>query len=126
MCGRLLSAGCRSGGRGVISRWRMISPEEVGHEAYLAIARQDFARLHLLFITDARYVAAVADTRGTAHECPDLDLVTVEASYDATLAACRAFAVALVFESQLVPAVPVGEHDRPVGAVCTEARLLVL
>jgi 5-formyltetrahydrofolate cyclo-ligase len=44
--------------------------------------------------------------------------------YDATLAACPAPSVALVFESQLVPEVPVGEHDRAVGAVCTEARLL--
>src|ERR1700680_2365807 len=41
----------------------------------------------LLFITDSRYVAAVANTRGTAHECPGLDLLTVERSYDATLAA---------------------------------------
>jgi hypothetical protein len=45
--------GSVSGGRGVISRWRMISPEEVGHEAFLAIARQDYARLHLLFMSDA-------------------------------------------------------------------------
>jgi 5-formyltetrahydrofolate cyclo-ligase len=43
--------------------------------------------------------------------------------YDATLAACRAPSAALVFESQLVPEVPVGEHDRPVSAVCTEERL---
>ena len=45
--------------------------------------------------------------------------------YDATLAACRVSSVALVFESQLVPEVPVGEHDQRVGAVCTEARLIV-
>ncbi|HKC60416.1 MAG TPA: 5-formyltetrahydrofolate cyclo-ligase [Myxococcales bacterium] len=44
--------------------------------------------------------------------------------YDATLAAFGGRAVALVFESQLVPEVPVGEHDRPVDAVCTEARLV--
>ena len=44
--------------------------------------------------------------------------------YDATLALCPAAAVALVFEVQLVPEVPLGEHDRPVAAVCTEARLL--
>jgi len=44
--------------------------------------------------------------------------------YDATLAACSAHAVALVFEAQLVPQVPVGEHDRAVAFVCTEARLL--
>ncbi len=44
--------------------------------------------------------------------------------YDATLAAFPGRSVALVFESQLVPEVPVGEHDHPVDAVCTEARLL--
>jgi 5-formyltetrahydrofolate cyclo-ligase len=43
--------------------------------------------------------------------------------YDATLAAFAGRSIALVFESQLVPEVPVGEHDRPVDAVCTEARL---
>ena len=42
--------------------------------------------------------------------------------YDATLAACRGPSVALVFDSQLVPEVPVGEHDRRVGAVCTDLR----
>ena len=46
--------------------------------------------------------------------------------YDATLAACPAFAVALVFESQLVPSVPLGEHDRPVQAICTETRLSIV
>jgi 5-formyltetrahydrofolate cyclo-ligase len=46
--------------------------------------------------------------------------------YDATLAACRGFSVALVFESQLVPEVPVGEHDRRVAAICTERRLFVV
>lgn len=45
--------------------------------------------------------------------------------YDATLAAFAGRSVALVFESQLVPEVPVGEHDRPVDAVCTEARLVL-
>jgi 5-formyltetrahydrofolate cyclo-ligase len=45
--------------------------------------------------------------------------------YDATLAACDCPAVALVFESQLVPEVPVGDHDRRVGALCTEARFVV-
>ena len=44
--------------------------------------------------------------------------------YDATLAAFAGRNVALVFESQLVPEVPVGEHDRPVDVVCTEARLV--
>ena len=45
--------------------------------------------------------------------------------YDATLAAFRGRSIALVFESQLVPEVPVGEHDRPIDAVCTEARLVL-
>ncbi|HEY6909962.1 MAG TPA: 5-formyltetrahydrofolate cyclo-ligase [Myxococcales bacterium] len=42
--------------------------------------------------------------------------------YDATLAGYRGQSVALVFESQLVPEVPVGDHDLRVGAVCTDAR----
>ncbi|MCA1829481.1 MAG: 5-formyltetrahydrofolate cyclo-ligase [Myxococcales bacterium] len=46
--------------------------------------------------------------------------------YDATLAACAGFPVALVFESQLVPSVPLGEHDRPVRAICTETQLLLV
>jgi 5-formyltetrahydrofolate cyclo-ligase len=45
--------------------------------------------------------------------------------YDATLAAFAGRSAALVFESQLVPEVPVGDHDRPVDAVCTEARLVL-
>jgi Xaa-Pro aminopeptidase len=40
----------------------------------------------LIFVTDSRYVTAVSSSRGTAHECPDLELVTVDGSYDATLA----------------------------------------
>lgn len=40
----------------------------------------------LLFITDSRYVTAVSDTRQTAHECRGLELVTVDGTYDATLA----------------------------------------
>jgi 5-formyltetrahydrofolate cyclo-ligase len=44
--------------------------------------------------------------------------------YDATLAAWSGQSVALVFDSQLVPEVPVGEHDRRVGAVCTDLRWL--
>jgi 5-formyltetrahydrofolate cyclo-ligase len=46
--------------------------------------------------------------------------------YDATLAAFRGRSIALLFESQLVPEVPVGEHDRRVDAVCTEARLVLV
>jgi Xaa-Pro aminopeptidase len=40
----------------------------------------------LCFITDFRYVTAMARMSGTAHQCPDLELVTVDGSYDATLA----------------------------------------
>ena len=39
----------------------------------------------LLFVTDFRYVTQIAATHGTAHECPGLELVTVEGSYDGTL-----------------------------------------
>jgi Xaa-Pro aminopeptidase len=39
-----------------------------------------------LFITDFRYVAAVSSMRGARHECPALELVVVDGSYDATLA----------------------------------------
>ena len=40
----------------------------------------------LIFITDSRYVSTISDMRGTAHECPQLELVTVGGAYDATLA----------------------------------------
>jgi Xaa-Pro aminopeptidase len=40
----------------------------------------------LLFITDFRYLTVLNESRGTVHECPDLEMVTVEGSYDATLA----------------------------------------
>jgi len=39
----------------------------------------------VLFLTDSRYVAAVSDTRGKPYECPRLELVDVEGSYDARL-----------------------------------------
>jgi Xaa-Pro aminopeptidase len=42
-------------------------------------------RLH--FITDFRYVTALSAARGTPHDCPGLELVTVDASYDGTLKA---------------------------------------
>jgi Xaa-Pro aminopeptidase len=41
----------------------------------------------LQFITDFRYVTAVEAMRGTPYECPGLELVTVDGSYDAALAA---------------------------------------
>jgi Xaa-Pro aminopeptidase len=40
----------------------------------------------LYFLTDFRYVTAIADSEGTAHQCPNLEVVRVEGSYDATLA----------------------------------------
>lgn len=44
----------------------------------------------VFFITDFRYLTVLAETRGTPHECPDLEVVTVDGSYDATLAALLA------------------------------------
>ena len=46
----------------------------------------------LYFLTDFRYVTALADSRGTPYECPALELVTVDGSYDASLAAVLASA----------------------------------
>src|SRR5262245_40760216 len=48
-----------------------------------AVAVLTPTRLH--FLTDFRYVTSIADSRGTGYECPNLELVTVEGSYDATL-----------------------------------------
>ena len=39
----------------------------------------------LQFVTDFRYVTALAASRGTPYECPGLELVTVDGSYDSTL-----------------------------------------
>jgi Xaa-Pro aminopeptidase len=44
----------------------------------------------LYFITDFRYVETVSAMNGTAHHVPDFELVTVDGSYDATLAALLA------------------------------------
>ena len=44
----------------------------------------------VLFVTDSRYRTAIDDTRQTAYECPDLQLVMVEGSYDSAL--CRLLA----------------------------------
>jgi Xaa-Pro aminopeptidase len=41
----------------------------------------------LLFVTDFRYVAAIDRMRGTAAECPSLEIERVDSSYDETLAA---------------------------------------
>jgi Xaa-Pro aminopeptidase len=40
----------------------------------------------VIFITDFRYLTVLGQTRGTEHECPGLEIETVEGSYDATLA----------------------------------------
>ena len=61
---------------------------------------------------------------GVAFDARGARLGRGKGHYDATLALCRALPVGLAFESQLVPEVPVGEHDRRVHAVCTEARLI--
>jgi Xaa-Pro aminopeptidase len=39
----------------------------------------------LFFITDFRYLTVLGESRGTAHECPGLEVVAVEGSYDGTL-----------------------------------------
>jgi Xaa-Pro aminopeptidase len=44
----------------------------------------------IYFITDFRYTTTIAAARGTPSECPNLELVTVDGSYDATLAAVLA------------------------------------
>ena len=83
----------------------------------------------------------VEEPTGTPVRLEEIDLLVVPAiaadssggrlgrgkgHFDATLAASRARSVALVFEAQLVPSVPLGEDDQPVDAVCTESRLLVV
>ena len=44
----------------------------------------------LYFITDFRYVTATQAMSGQPHACPDLEMVLVKGSYDATLAALLA------------------------------------
>jgi Xaa-Pro aminopeptidase len=54
----------------------------------------------LQFITDFRYITAMSEMQGTAYECRALDMVTVDGSYDATLAATlSARAGAIGFEA---------------------------
>jgi Xaa-Pro aminopeptidase len=40
----------------------------------------------LLFITDFRYLTVLSEARGTPHECLGMEVVTVDGSYDTTLA----------------------------------------
>jgi Xaa-Pro aminopeptidase len=42
-------------------------------------------KARLYFLTDFRYVAAIAETRGQADECPGLEMVTVGSAYDTSL-----------------------------------------
>src|SRR4051812_17456106 len=51
-----------------------------GSSAIVVITRD-----RLLFLTDFRYVTAITGTRGAPHECPGLELIAVDGSYDATL-----------------------------------------
>src|SRR3954452_7009302 len=44
----------------------------------------------LFFITDFRYLTVLNQARGTPHECANLEIVTVEGSYDGALAALLA------------------------------------
>ena len=93
-----------------------------------------FRRSSRVFVAGA---LGVEEPTGGPVSLDDIDLLVVPAiavdaagrrlgrgkgHYDATLAAYGGSSVALVFDSQLVPEVPVGEHDWRVGAVCTEAR----
>src|SRR5262249_54791267 len=39
----------------------------------------------LIFVTDFRYVTAIETLRSSAYACPDLELVIVDGSYEATL-----------------------------------------
>jgi Xaa-Pro aminopeptidase len=41
---------------------------------------------HLFFLTDFRYLTVLGEAQGGALACPTLELVTVDGSYDATLA----------------------------------------
>jgi Xaa-Pro aminopeptidase len=50
--------------------------------AAIAIVTQD----RVYFVTDFRYVTAIADMHGRPYECPGLELVMVDGSYDAKLA----------------------------------------
>jgi 5-formyltetrahydrofolate cyclo-ligase len=98
----------------------------------------DFRRLRGSFHTGA---LGVREPGGERVELSEIDLFVVPAiaadlaggrlgrgrgHYDATLAAAgpRALRVALLFDWQIVPEVPVDRHDQRIDAVCTEKRLL--
>ena len=146
---RLSTAVLKSGAR-MIALYRALPSEcgtasvaaalqEAGREVcYPAVVTGDlvlhYRRSSGVFVAGA---LGVEEPTGGPVSLEDIDLLVVPAiavdaagrrlgrgkgHYDATLAAYGGSSVALVFDSQLVPEVPVGEHDRRVGAVCTEAR----
>ena len=55
----------------------------------------------LLFLTDFRYVTTIGDMRGTPYECPGLELVTIDGSYEAKV-------VELVSSMPAMPATRIG------------------
>ena len=65
----------------------------------------------LHFITDGRYVTALADMQRSAHACPELQLAVVDGSYDATLSSVLASGVSLGAD----PADPADPADAGVG-----------
>jgi 5-formyltetrahydrofolate cyclo-ligase len=93
-----------------------------------------FRRSSGVFVAGA---LGIEEPNGTAVTLDQIELLVVPAvaldtagrrlgrgkgHYDATLALYQGPSVALVFDWQLVPEVPVGEHDQRVGAVCTDLR----
>ncbi|HZR24867.1 MAG TPA: Xaa-Pro peptidase family protein [Vicinamibacterales bacterium] len=57
----------------------------IGSSAILVLTHD-----RVVFLTDFRYLTVVEESRGSQWECPDLELVRVEGSYDSALAAALA------------------------------------
>lgn len=109
--------------------------KELCYPAVVAGAMQ-FRRVSGVFVRGA---LGIEEPTGAAVDLAAIDLLIVPAIavdargrrlgrgkgfYDLALTRYAAVSVALVFDAQLVSEVPVGEHDRPVAWVCTDARLL--
>jgi Xaa-Pro aminopeptidase len=75
----------------------------------------------VLFATDSRYITAVADMRGKPYECPQLELVEVEGSYDARLAQLLGEAAA----ARSAPTEPSGTEVAPARVGFEAAHLTV-
>src|SRR5256885_10562140 len=75
----------------------------------------------LRFVTDFRYVSALAASRGAPHECPDLDVVVVDGSFDATLASVIASAAGrrVGFEAAHLT---VARHQWPTSTLAASSR----